>query len=163
MGTPWHPLLSTTRGEAAELAEIALALQPRLCRAGIGVLNERYKTVSQVERELEEERDALRSNLPAIAACADWLRLQRWLNTFTGQTSFSRKFDVEIWFQVRGGPTLAVSNGALIAAALGLGVEAKVLGDGPNMVFKLAEGPTSIASWERARITTTRAAISLDR
>src|SRR5689334_17105446 len=101
MATGWHPLLATAEPEAAKLLRKAITVEPRLTRVGVGVLNERYKTQSQIEREVEEEQEALRASLAAIAACADWLQLQRWLNTFTLQTSYRRKYDVEIWFQIR--------------------------------------------------------------
>lgn len=150
MGGRWNPLIATTAVDASDLLARALAQEPRLTRLGVGVLNAEYKQASSIAREIADEQDVLSAGLEQIAACADWLRCQRWLNTFTPQTSYRRRLDVEIWFQLRGHP-IAVSNGSFIAAALGLGIEGKLVGAGPNMIFKLAEGPTSVAAWERAR------------
>jgi hypothetical protein len=150
--SPWHPLIETREREAAAILDRALALEPRLTVIGVGVLNESYKRATTVAVELEEQRAALRARLDHVAACADWIKLQRHLNHFTPQTSYARKHDIETWFRVRGGPPLTVSNGAVIAAALGLGIEVRLHGTGPNVMLKLAEGPPNIEQWERERV-----------
>lgn len=152
MSAEWHPLIETTRDEARDLLERALAVAPRLTHFGVGVFDEERKPASQVEQEFREQRAALHDHLDEIAACADWIKLQPTRTAFQSQSSYGRKHDVEKWFEARGGPHMYVSNGSFIAAALGLGIAAKQRpGDGPNMVFKLAGGPLDMAAWERER------------
>ena len=148
----WHPLITTARSEARALLRCAMALQPRLTRTGIGLLNEEFKRAAIIELELFEERIALESHVEAVAACADWIKLQRRVNTFAEQTSFKRKTNVETWFQLRNGPPLGISNGAFIAAALGLDIEGRIHRGGPNMLFKLVVGPANLIEWERERV-----------
>lgn len=149
----WVALVETSHRDASTLLERALAMEPRLTRTGLGVPHESLKRPDRVALELDEERLELNECVVQVAACADWLKLQRHLNAFTRQTSYSRKHDVELWFRYRGASSLTVCNGAVIVAALGLGIEGRILGDGPNMVFKLAQGPSSIEHWERERRT----------
>lgn len=97
--------------------------------------------IDAIESEFQYERAALTEHLDEIAASADWIKRQRPIASYNVRhTSYGYKHFVEQWFDERGGPHLYVANGSFIAAALGLGLEAKLnhLGS-PNVHFKFSE------------------------
>ena len=150
---PWHPLLATTIGEARVLLENALARNARLTAFGIGIGAEQGRrrvaraegrSEKELDREFVAERAELADLLQAIASSADWIRGKALIKTYNrGRSSYGYKHDVERWIETRGGPHHYVSNGAFIAAALGLGLEAKLTSpDSPNVYFKFSRrGP----------------------
>jgi hypothetical protein len=150
----WHPLLQTTREEAAALLTKALAREPRLCGFGIGLGAETQRRVearmatgseASVDAEFKVDREYLSENLQQVAACADWIKLRRVVATFNrDSTSYGYKHQVERWFNGRQQPYVYVANGSFIAAALGLGLDAKRQSpSSPNLYFKFSKNQVS--------------------
>jgi hypothetical protein len=80
-----------------------------------------------MSNQMQHSRDRalLDQRLPEIAAAADWIKLQQPTKVFNlRRTSYSYKHAVEDWLTARG-VGMHIPNGAFIAAAIGLGFEAK--------------------------------------
>jgi hypothetical protein len=97
--------------------------------------------IDAIERGFQHDRAELAEHLEEIAACADWIKRQRPITSYnTRHSSYGYKHSVERWLDERGGPHLYIANGSFIAAALGLGFEAKPDHPGsPNVHFKFSE------------------------
>ncbi|KYF96113.1 hypothetical protein BE20_04475 [Sorangium cellulosum] len=97
--------------------------------------------IDAMEHEFQLEQAALAEHSEEITACADWIKRQRPIASYNVRhTSYGYKHSVERWFDERGGPHLYVANGSFIAAALGLGFEAKLDHPrSPNVHFKFSE------------------------
>jgi len=109
------------------LARKAISLEPRLTAFGLGVYGRHRRDAVE---EFIRSRDRLlsREGLLEIALCAQWLRDGH----ATGERgSYGLKHEVENHYGVY------VTNGSLIAAALGMGIEYRVAG--PNVVLALGE------------------------
>ncbi len=111
------------------LARKAIELEPRLTAFGLGIYA-RHR--GDVEVEFIRARDRLlsREGLLVIALCAQWLR-DRHASGERG--SYGLKHEVENHYGVY------VTNGSLIAAALGMGLKYRV--DGPNVALALPYEP----------------------
>lgn len=134
----------TSESEARRLIEVALEAEPRLTAFGIGVFDEakmrREQGSAAVEEKFNAERAELRTLVAHVQRCADWIKRQTAIKSFnTRHTSYGYKHMVEHWWRARSGgqDNAYVTNGAFIAAAVGLGWEAKH--DGPNAAFKFSE------------------------
>lgn len=147
---PWHHLLGTSKEEAKRLLKQALDLEPRLTYSGLGVGDpsshgywipgERPGSPGNMEA-FGKERAELWEHLDEIAACADWIRLQRPIASFNlRRTSYGYKHVIERWIENRGGPHLYIANGSFVAAAVGMGFPARQGGFGsPNACFQFSE------------------------
>lgn len=134
----------TTEEEARTLIESALAKDPRLTHFGIGVFDEDMRRHEEgdepVDADIAKEREHLRTAIAEVQRAADWIKRQDSTARYnTRHNSYGYKHAVERWWRDRGAPdgNPYVANGAFIAAAIGLGWEAKV--DGPNARFKFSE------------------------
>lgn len=106
-----------------ELIDKALCREPLLTAFGLGIYREgRPDTMAEFIRS----RDRLRSSegFLGVALCVQWLQSGR---SIEGRNSYGLKHEIENHFGVY------ICNGALIAAALGLGFEYEVAG--PNVVL----------------------------
>ena len=129
-------MYETRAGEARQLIETALAAEPQLTAAGIGIEQ------SIVERHGGDHRAALISartflqKHPAFVSqvqrAADWIKQQHPIKQFnTKHTSYDHKRAVEDWWgsdwwgSAGGRADPYVANGSFIAAAIGLGWEAR--------------------------------------
>jgi len=157
----WHHLIETSEEEAKALLLAALDREPRLTHFGLGIFDESRKRLDclksgssfdSVDVEFACERQALVDHLEEIAACADWIRRQEKTKSFNmRRTSYSYKHAVERWFKHRGGPHLYVSNGSFIAAALGLGFDAKPSeAFSPNVHFQFSQRTVKAVEMDRA-------------
>lgn len=138
--TGWHRLIETTPEEAKRLLEVALAKEPHLTYAGIGLYETRQESIRArlvfSGERFERERAELHEHLEEIAACADWIKLQTRIKTFNrSRSSYGYKHNVEYWIDRRGGPHCYVSNGSFIAAAVGLGYETRATQDTVHNVY----------------------------
>ncbi|MDC3956273.1 hypothetical protein KEG38_20600 [Polyangium jinanense] len=128
---------------SAEMAEGKTPLDEVLARYGITkpTWEAAQAAIDAIEHEFQSGRAALAEHLEELAACADWIKRQRPIASYNVRhTSYGYKHSVERWFDERGGPHLYVANGSFIAAALGLGFEAKLNNAGPpNVHFKFSE------------------------
>ena len=115
-----------------QLIGLAIEREPRLTYFGIGVYAENRKRATDVDREFKFLRAQLLSpaGLAEVALCEQWLSEGQDLDD---RGSYGLKHDVENWADAY------ISNGALIAAVLGLGYEYAV--SGPNVV--LSAGTTA--------------------
>jgi hypothetical protein len=141
---PWNGILTTTESEARLLLERALEEEEFLTDHGIGLPNsllEGAETAEAVNQKYEEQRLALGHRLAAIAASADWIKLQRIGKSFNHTAnSYTHKHRVESWLRGVHGHYHYVTNGSFIAAAIGLGLEWKPSGTGRlNVLFRLIE------------------------
>lgn len=128
---------------AKGLLRTALKKEPRLTRLGIGVPHHQWNHWVTQGEQFEAERMGLSTpgSLEEIEVCAQWLGLQKSTKIFSGQrTSYGYKHDVEEWSRSRGSP-IHVYNGALIAAALGLGMRVKVYPGSPNVAINISAKP----------------------
>jgi hypothetical protein len=126
----WRMVITGPK-EAADLIERALAVQPRLTRHGVGL-------VGNEGALSESEREMLRDALLEVAVCADWLRGVSPLKSLNRKRdSYRLKQTVERQFAFDRARRQYVSNGALIAAALGLGFAAEF--DGLNAYLPVSE------------------------
>lgn len=122
----WY-LVETSQTEAVALLEAAMKKLPTLTAHGLGISRllsnvPKKPTPGYWQAKLEEGRAALRKEMHQVAAAADWLKRQVILKRVVrGRTSYGYKHDVENWFKARG-RHVYVSNGAFIAAAVGLGI-----------------------------------------
>lgn len=116
-----------------QLVERAIEREPRLTYFGLGVYAEKRKQSADVDREFDLLRTQLLSpeGLAEVALCEQWLIEGQNLDD---RGSYGLKHDVENWADAY------ISNGALIAAALGLGYEYVV--SGPNVVLSVASTRT---------------------
>lgn len=112
-----------------QLIERAIEREPRLTYFGIGVYAENRKRAADVDREFNLLRTQLLSpeGLAEVDLCERWLSEGQDLDK---RNSYGLKHEVENWADAY------ISNGALIAAALGLGYEYAV--SGPNVVLSVA-------------------------
>ena len=138
-----HLLLETTEEQAKWLLNRALSAEPRLTHFGIGIPAEgkmRRESPVAAQKQFDAARQMLAKGLEEIAASADWIRRQDLRTRFNAQEhSFGYKSRVEVWFAERSGANIQVSNGSFIAAALGLGLDARRVGRGsPNVEFKFS-------------------------
>jgi hypothetical protein len=139
---PWTGILDTTEAEARSLSVRALN-QPFLTDYGLGIPKSVFENhdPENVLDPFDMARVALAARLPAIAASADWIRQQHLGNAFidhADSATFARS--VESWLRRVHGYYLHVSNGAFIAAAIGLGLESRAsMRDAGNLEFKLIE------------------------
>ncbi len=135
---PWHPLVKTSEHESRRLIDIAVKAEPHLTHFGIGVYKQNGLSEAAFVQKLAVGRTELEAAVLEVAACADWLDLQKAILTYNPRhSSYGYKHRVERWVDSQGGPHLYVANGSFIAAALGLGLAMKR--DGPNAYFKLSE------------------------
>jgi hypothetical protein len=135
------PPYETSAAEAQRLIEATLKAEPQLTAFGIGIYGERMKRrergAAAVAQEFTAERAELRTLVEHVQSCADWIKRQVPIKSFNDRhTSYGYKHMVEEWWDARG-HSVYVTNGAFIAAAVGLGWEAKH--DGPNALFKFSE------------------------
>lgn len=148
-GGTWHRLVATTREEAERILRRALEVEPRLTYAGLGV-GDPYSRgywmpgqgpgTPEIRKAFEEARAELWKHLEEIAACADWVRLQRPISSFNlSHHSYGYKHTVERWVEDHGGPHLYIANGSFIAAAVGMGFDARQTAPGsPNACFRFS-------------------------
>ena len=109
--------------EAERLLAIALAKLPNLGTFGMGVFGGPHDDRCQKLPKFIAYRAELSQRLDEIAAAAAWLRTQGRLKTINSRrSSYSYKHMVEDWCREVLGEHRYVSNGAFIAAAVGLGV-----------------------------------------
>lgn len=117
--------------------ERAIQREPRVTHLGVGVLDERRKSPAAISEDFARGREMLLSDrgLQEVAICASWLELQQPIKTIVrDRTSYGYKHDVEKWSGEY------VSNGALIAAALGMGLDFKQDHPGsPNVMLNLSK------------------------
>lgn len=109
------------------LAQRAISLEPRITAFGLGIYG---RCTRDPAEEFTRSRNRLlsREGLLEIALCAQWLRDGH----ATGERgSYGLKHEVENHYGVY------VTNGSLIAAALGMGLEYRVAG--PNVVLALGD------------------------
>lgn len=107
------------------LAQEAISLEPRLTAFGLGIYSRSRRDAAQEFIRLRN-RLLSREGLMEVALCAQWLRDGH----ATGERgSYGLKHEVENYYGVY------ITNGALIAAALGMGFEYRV--DGPNVALAL--------------------------
>lgn len=137
----------TTSEEAQRLIATAIANEPRLTHFGIGVYEERQRRRTEgdvaVNAAIEIERGKLLGAVDEVRAAADWIKRQRPVKAFnTRHTSYGYKHAVERWWRDRG-VGVYVANGSFIAAAIGLGWDAKVDPSSPNVLFKFSEQSVS--------------------
>ncbi len=106
-----------------DLIEKAICREPLLTAFGLGVYPEHRPDAML---EFIRSRDRLRSSegFLEVALCVQWLQSGR---SVDGRNSYGLKHEIENHFGVY------ICNGALIAAALGLGYEYEVAG--PNVVL----------------------------
>lgn len=129
----------TTLAEARALVDRAVSKIPLLTSAGIGIHYSYYRQGKDVvEVEMKRQQAELYTDLALrmVAFCADWLRHQTLRRTFNRfRTSYHFKHVIENHRRWHGDPDPYTYNGALIAAAVGLGLEYEIAG--PNALFKL--------------------------
>jgi len=89
--------------------------------------------------EIERGREELRGAVAEVQAAADWIKRQSATKSFnTRHTSYGYKHAVERWWRARG-VGVYVANGAFIAAAIGLGWDARIDRASPNVQFRFSE------------------------
>jgi hypothetical protein len=140
---PWTGILHTTEDEARELLVRALK-HPFLTDYGMGMPKSEFAKFDpeNVMDPIEMSRVALATRLAAIAASADWIKQQPLGNAFSEQNDSSTlASSVEAWVRNARGHYLHVTNGAFLAAAIGLGIEYRQsMRDAGNLLFNLVEG-----------------------
>jgi hypothetical protein len=110
--------MSTSLLEAKHILQKALALLPTLTANGI-------ETSASFTVSRQED---LQKNLKQIALCADWLALQSRIKSVNSRhSSYGYKHMVEGWTRAKGEHAY-ISNGAFIAAAVGVGLVYKQVG-----------------------------------
>lgn len=143
----WHPLIETTLKEARELLTKALEQEPRLVYWGFYRPNEKivraYTNLDAREEALKRDfgrwRAEFHNTIKEVAACADWIKLQKPIASINQRrSSYAYKHLVENWFANRGN-SLYVSNGCFIAAAIGLGFKHDGPRESPNVRFNFSE------------------------
>jgi hypothetical protein len=131
----------TTLEEARRLVDLAVSKIPLLTSAGIGIHYSYYRQgMEAVTSEIQKQQAELYSDfgLRMVTFCADWLRRQTFRRTFNRfRTSYHFKHVIENHRRWHGDPDPYTYNGALIAAAVGLGLDFEIVG--PNALFKLHE------------------------
>ena len=139
---------------ARGLVQVAIEREPRVTAFGLGVYDQSKKTADAIDKEFKQDRAYLLSDagLDEVEACARWLDLQLRTKTFNRQhTSYGYKHNVERW----SGRVLKndrhICNGALIAAALGMGFDFKPdHGGSPNVWLNLSERRLKVVEAQRA-------------
>lgn len=131
--------MKTTESQAAAFVATAVAAIPSLTRFGVGIFEQSERRHEQgtawLKARIAEGQAELGLRLDEVAIAADWIKLQVPTATVnTRCTSYTYKHDVENW-KAKGGEPAHVSNGAFIAAAIGLGFKFKIQDDGPNVYF----------------------------
>jgi hypothetical protein len=120
--------------EAQTLLDLAFSREPRLRPNGIA-----YKPEDLRSEKLADARAEMAAQLSEVAAAVRWLRSHRRSATFNkDSTSYGFKHQAERWSKEHGGPPY-ISNGSLIAAALGLGMEIRHIRGTPNVELPLEE------------------------
>lgn len=145
----WNKRIETSHEEAEAILSRALDLEPLLCAEGLDVFDARGKRARREysDAELVDGREYLAEHLEEVAACADWVKKQaRARSWYTRSTSYGFKHVVERRFKLVD-EYLYVSNGAFIAAALGLGWEARrAEGNTPNAYFRFS--PRTVRAYQ---------------
>lgn len=130
------------RARSRELVEIAIQREPMLTAFGLGIWRSRPVPQTTYKEEFAKERAKLSTNrvLDEVESCAAWLALQGPIKTLNRERgSYGFKHDVERWVG-RTRKEQYISNGALIAAALGLGFKYKQVEWGsPNVYLNLSK------------------------
>jgi hypothetical protein len=120
--------------EAQTLLDLAFTREPRLRPNGIA-----HKPEDVGAEKLAQARVEMAVHLGEVAAAARWLRAHRHTKAFNKYaTSYGFKHQAERWSKERGG-TPYISNGSLIAAALGLGLEIRHIRGSLNVQLPLEE------------------------
>lgn len=130
----------TTSEDALELVGKATAAEPALTYFGVGLFCEsevrREHGTAYVHQKWAEGQAELGRHLDQVAIAADWIKLQVPIASMNLRcSSYTYKHDVERWHRKRG-EEVYVSNGAFIAAAIGLGFRYQL--DGPNVYFNFS-------------------------
>ena len=114
-----------------QLIEWAIEREHQLTYFGIGVYAEKRKQAADVDCEFYLLRAQLLSpeGLAEVDLCQQWLSEGQDLDE---RGSYGLKHDVENWADAY------ISNGALIAAVLGLGLGYEYVVVGPNVVLSVA-------------------------
>lgn len=120
--------------EAAKLLNAAFTMEPRLRPNGIA-----YKAGDVNAPALAKAREEMSRHLDEVAGATAWLRNQRRSDTYNElSTSYGFKHQAEEWSKKHGGAPY-ISNGALIAAALGLGFKLRHVRGTLNIELALDE------------------------
>lgn len=138
------PMQPSTEG-GRELIRIALAREPRLTRCGVGCGSRKYggtHTCGPLRPDSDDDADQ-------VAASAAWISRQRRTKT-PRLGSYGAKHVVERWWSVESGSQKYVSNGAFLAAAIGLGL-AVAPTNPPNMIVSLRRDSVHDNGGERNR------------
>lgn len=142
------------RAHARALVERAIEREPMLTAFGLGVWKQRGMTRAAFDEAFGKERAELFTDrvLDEVQTCADWLALQRPIKTLNRErTSYGLKHEVERWVDRTRKEHQYISNGAFIAAALGLGLTFKQVGWGsPNVYLNLSKRQLRLIAEEAA-------------
>lgn len=145
--TGYTVFMLTSKDEAAKLLTTALQAIPTLTHYGIGIYDQatirREQGRAAVEGKLAEGREKLKRELEQIAVCADWIKHLTPTKAINPRhSSYGLKHCVEEWSRTRadqGEDVLTyVTNGAFIAAAVGLGFRFKYR-ETPNPAFNFSD------------------------
>ena len=125
----WEDVI-TARKEAARLLAVATAALPELTAYGVtGWQAECEGAFTQTPEERMSDRADLFHELWMIGRCADWIRA----NTKARKTINRNRSSYGLKHSVERATGTYVTNGAFIAAAIGLGFSFKTRG--PNAYF----------------------------
>lgn len=131
------------RAHSRALVELAIQRDPMLTAFGLGVWKQRRMSRVAFDEAFAKGRAELFTDrvLDEVETCAAWLSLQRPIKTLNRERgSHSFKHEVERWVDRTCKEHQYISNGALIAAALGLGFEFKQTEWGsPNVYLNLSK------------------------
>lgn len=120
----------TASDEARLIIAKSMLMEPRLTYFGIGVYDESSKSRRQVDAETKELRHKLRQAVREVVACEDFLVKQFRTKAVTRHySSYKLKHIVEGLYG------FYIPNGALCAAAIGMGFKYRI--DGPNLYLNL--------------------------
>ena len=128
-------MTKTTVEQAEQLVVRAIEKLPELNPCGNGVPQKYYLLGKDVAGAEIRERQAglfTEQSLMATAACVDWLNSHP-KGIRSSQDSYEAKHRVENWRADNGEDFSYVSNGAFIAAGVGMGLRFKA--GRPNVVF----------------------------
>jgi hypothetical protein len=112
--------------------------EPRLARRGFGVFRDAKQTIEDSQEEFAHDRAELYSawGISEFLRAREYLSLASHRRTVNDRrSSYGLKHDAEHYFRDRGIADNYVSNGALIAAAIHLGFNYRVVG--PNAYFNI--------------------------
>ena len=108
--------------DAQALIERAISREPRLARNGVWTPKSTRQRSDERDLDFGEFQDSLLHSLDEVATCAAWILRQPLTKQVNMETSsYTYKHIVEDTSKAAGGISY-VSNGAFIAAALGLGL-----------------------------------------